>query len=117
MDTTYLISDTIVAKLNEITVNFQPVEQCECACWADVIITLIICGMIAAIAIVACIKFLKWKKDQLDKENDQKKLERDWKIEDLKREQIAEYRKKVLDLQNDNSKSIELLNGYINELK
>ena len=101
MDTTYSICDTIVAKMNEITVNLQPAEQCKCACWADVIITFIICGMIAAIAIVGCIQFIKWKKEQLDKENKQKEVERKWKIEDSNREQIAKLHDKELEFKKD----------------
>ena len=93
--------DTIVAKMNEITVNLQPAEQCKCACWADVIITFIICGMITAIAIVGGIKFFDWKKDQLDKENKQKEAEKDWKIEDSNREQIAKLHEKELEYKKD----------------
>lgn len=101
MDTIFFTCDTIVAKMNEIPVHLQQAEPCECACWADVIITFIICGMIAAIAIVACIQFLKWKKEQLDKEIVQKKLERAWKIEDSKHEQIAKLQDKELEYKKD----------------
>lgn len=105
----------ITAKLGQIAIYFTPAQHCKGAGWTDVIIAVLVCGTIAAIAIVGLVLYFRWKNRQLKEEMAQKKTERDWAIDDAKRKQIAEYRKLLLEIEKGNYPGDD--HPYVKELK
>lgn len=117
MNITLQVCDSVLMKMQECT--------CHCPIIVEKAfnpdnpeIAKIICGTFVILAAIAAITVLLWKLIGFWSEVSKAKRERAKAIEDGKREQIAEYRKKVLDLlAEDKDKSLENLNSYISDLK
>jgi hypothetical protein len=96
MDTIQIICDTVWTKIGEYAICQPLVAESKVIDCSNVIITLIVCGAVVAISIVACVQYFRWKTYVFDKKN-----ERERQVEDAKREQIAEYRKQELEFIKD----------------
>ena len=118
MDTIQFISDTIFVKTSEMASNLQPAIENKGAGWTDVLITFFVCATIAIVAIYACKQFFTWKRHVYYQDFAQKKQKREWEVEDIKREQVAEYRNKELDLlKEEKGKCLEKIDSYIQDLQ
>jgi len=78
----------------------------------------IICGTFVIIAAIAAVTIILYRLINLWMVNSKAKRERKWAVEDTKREQIAKYREKELDLLKENKENIsEKLDSFITELQ
>ena len=117
MNITLQVCDSVLMKMQEST-SHCPIIVEKAFNPGNPEIAKMICGTIVILAVIAALTILLWKLIGFWSEVNKAKRERAKAIEDGKREQIAEYQKKVLDLvADDKDKSLENLNNYIGDLK
>lgn len=118
METLHLLCDSIATLTNSpSTIICQPIiEKAETNCY-NYGITDKICGTLVLIAGIAAITIVIWKLISFWAESSKAKRERKNTVEDVKREQIAAYRKKELELLEENKAKINKLNTYIQDLQ
>lgn len=118
MDTLYLLCDSIATLVNgSPAVVCQPIiEKAGANSYNDAITDKICCTLVI-LAVIAAIAILLWKLISFWAESSKAKRERAYHVEDARREQIAEYRKKEMELlKEDKAKSLEKLDDYIKNL-
>ncbi len=80
-------------------------------------ITKIVCGTIVILAIIAAITILLWKLISFWAESSKAKREREYEAKDVRREQIAKYREKELELlKEDKENCLAKLDSYLKDL-
>ena len=110
------ICDSVLLKMHECADHCSPVVE-KTVNTSNPEITKMVCGTIVILAIIAAVTILLWKLIDFWAESSKAKREREHKAEDVRREQIAEYRKKELDLlKEDKEKSLAKLDSYLKSL-
>lgn len=111
------ICDSTLIKMHESACHYPFIVE-KTVNTSNPEITKMVCGTIVILAIIAAITVLFWKLINFWAESSKAKRERKHKVEDVKREQIAEYRSKELDLLKENKEeNLKKLNSYIQDLQ
>ena len=113
---TFQVCDSVFMKMCESTCRCPNIVE-KTVNTSNPEITKMICGTFVIIVIVAAITFILWKLISFWAESSKAKRERDNSIEDAKREQVAKYRDKELELLEKKEEKLAKLNSYIQDIQ
>ena len=77
----------------------------------------IICGTLVILAAITATTIILWQLISFWKASNKSRREREWKVQDIRREQIAEYRRREMDLLKEKDEILKKLDSYIHDVQ
>lgn len=115
---TVIISDSITVTVNKTVETSQPTAVEAETNSKDVVIAVVICTAIVIVSLASLVAFYLWKKLEFSASENEKKLKRNWDVEDCNRRMLVDLSDKIAtNFSNKREVPIKTWEDYLDELK